>query len=125
MLNALHPDSFPIVNNKSLRVTNHFAGTKHKRGLIAYPETIQGIKSLVGDLDDVIGDSGRTGISSVDLFDMFSHWMVAEKKYFEDEKDENFAYGRSPLESKLSSGTNAATTVLLRWAGTTLGMSPL
>ena len=92
MLNVLHPDKFPIVNNKSLKVTNHFAGTKHKRGLAVYPQTIRSIKSLVHGLEETIGTSEIANISAADLFDMFSHWMVAEKKFFKDKKSEDVGY---------------------------------
>jgi len=84
MLNALHPERFPIVNNKSRKVINHFAGTTYKLGIRNYADIAGTEKKLVGALAKTIGRAGTVEASSVDLFDVFCHWLVAVKKYFDE-----------------------------------------
>jgi 5-methylcytosine-specific restriction protein B len=50
-----------------------------------YPDINASALSLITEGRDVISKSGIPNVLDCDLFDMFSHWMVAEKKYFQPE----------------------------------------
>lgn len=81
ILNALHSDKFVIFNKKSRLVLNYFTGTSYSQSLIDYPQANSAalilIEYLANDLKKMSGGKMLT----VDLFDMFSHWLVAVKNY--------------------------------------------
>jgi 5-methylcytosine-specific restriction protein B len=81
ILNALRSDNFLLINNKSRRVINYFANTSYSQKLTDYPAiNITGRKLI----EELAQDMHRTGVPVLrddDLFDMFSHWLVAIKKY--------------------------------------------
>ena len=81
ILHALRPDDFILINNKSRRAVNYFSGTSYSSSLADYPSINEMARSLVNDISDDIGDFGISGIRSDDLFDMFTHWLVAIKRY--------------------------------------------
>jgi hypothetical protein len=81
ILNALRPDEFMIVNNKSRRVINFFADRSFKQRLTDYPATNAAGLALVSDLSPSIQQVGADEMRLTDLFDMFSHWLVAVQKY--------------------------------------------
>jgi len=81
ILHALRPDDFILINNKSRSVVNHFSGTSYSSSLTDYPSINETARSLVNDVSDDISDFGISRIRSDDLFDMFTHWLVAIKKY--------------------------------------------
>jgi len=85
ILNALSPDDYVLINNKSRKVVNYFAGTSYDQPLKFYPEVNASAQSLITEASDVIKKSGLPNVLDGDLFDMFSHWLVAEKKYFQPE----------------------------------------
>ncbi len=81
ILNAINPDAFLIINNKSRKVVNYFTGQNFKQPLPNYPATNKAALALVHDRSQTMrGLSGGEGRSS-DLFDIFCHWLVAVKKY--------------------------------------------
>ena len=81
ILNALRPDNFILINNKSRIVINYFAQTSYTQKLIDYPYINKtGIK-LIKNLAPEMRQPGRPALRDDDLFDMFSHWLVAVKKY--------------------------------------------
>lgn len=81
ILNALRPDDFILINNKSRIVINYFAQTSYTQKLIDYPDINNtGIK-LIKNLAPEMRQPGRPALRDDDLFDMFSHWLVAVKKY--------------------------------------------
>jgi hypothetical protein len=82
VLNALNPDDFLLVNNKSRKVINYFTDSDYKQPLTNYPEINEVGKNLIIVLDQVISKTENVDIDNVDLFDIFSHWLVAEKRYF-------------------------------------------
>ena len=92
ILHALRPDDFILINNKSRSVVNHFSGTSYSSNLTDYPSINETARSLVNDVSDDISDFGILGIRSDDLFDMFTHWLVAIKKFkFDGETAEPFS----------------------------------
>lgn len=81
ILNALKPDSFILINNKSRVVINYFADTNYKHKLINYPAINKVGWQLIKDLSSVMDRFDLPALRQDDLFDMFCHWLVAEKKY--------------------------------------------
>ena len=81
ILHALRPDDFILITNKSRRVINYFSGTSYSSNLTDYPSINETARSLVKEISDYIGEFGISGIRSDDLFDMFTHWLVAIKRY--------------------------------------------
>lgn len=80
ILNALRPDDFMIVNNKSRRVINFFTARSFKQRLTDYPATNAAGRALVSDASTTTQQLVNMG-RSTDLFDMFSHWLMAVRKY--------------------------------------------
>lgn len=81
ILNALRPDHFILINKKSRIVINYFAQTSYTQQLIDYPDINNtGIK-LIKKLASEMRQPGRPALRDDDLFDMFSHWLVAVKMY--------------------------------------------
>jgi len=91
ILHALRPEDFILINNKSRRVVNYFSGTSYSSSLTDYPSINETARSLVNGFSDDISEFGISGIRSDDLFDMFTHWMVAIKRYDLDGNSEIFA----------------------------------
>lgn len=82
ILNALRPDDFLIVNAKTRVVINYFAGTSYPSRLTAYPAVNGAGRKLIAEMFGGAAE-GRvpSGTRDSDLFDMFSHWLVAIKKF--------------------------------------------
>jgi hypothetical protein len=81
ILNALRPDEFMIVNSKSLRVINFFTAQALKQRLIDYAATNATGRALVSDISSDMQQYAASDGRLSDLFDMFSHWLVAIQKY--------------------------------------------
>lgn len=81
ILNALRPQSFVLVNNKSRKVINHFCRRKHQQSLQDYASTNETAFGLVEELEDVLHSTSAPDLIASDLLDMFSHWLVAIRKY--------------------------------------------
>ena len=81
IFNAVHPDRFLIVNNKSWRVINYFTGNTFKQPLTYYPETNQAGIALIDEMKGAMCRLTDFDHRATDLFDQFSHWLVAVKKY--------------------------------------------
>jgi hypothetical protein len=81
ILNALRPNEFVIVNNKSRRVINYFAGTSYGQKLVDYPATNATAVQLITELWSDLQSSALSGLRDADQFDMFCHWLVAVKQY--------------------------------------------
>ena len=81
ILNALQPDEFLLITNKSRKVINYFANKAYTQKLTDYPVlNITGHK-LIAEFSDKMHQLGVPALRDDDLFDMFSHWLVAVKKY--------------------------------------------
>jgi len=81
ILNALRPDDFLVVNRKSRDTINYFADTSHRQTLRDYAQTNATGWSLVHELTPVMQEFDRPEMRLVDLFDMFCHWIVAERGF--------------------------------------------
>ncbi len=97
ILNALQPNDFILINNKSRRVLNHFAGTRFGQKLSEYPGINTTAKALVAALSEQMRRYTDLEIRPSDLFDMFCHWLVAVK---------NYAFGATSYW-KIAPGSNA------------------
>lgn len=81
ILNALAPAQFALVNNKSRAVASFFLDEKLSSSLEDYAATNTAMHALVESLSPILGHEGVPAIAPGDRFDMFCHWLVAEKKY--------------------------------------------
>ena len=83
ILNALRLEDFAIVNNKSRAVINHFSGKEFTQNILDYPASNDACHRLIMEFSETLalGDGLAEGVSPGDLFDMFSHWLVAVKQY--------------------------------------------
>lgn len=81
ILNALRPDDFLLINNKSRETINYFADTSHGQKLREYPATNATGGKLIHALMPVMHQFDTPDLRDADLFDMFSHWLVAVKDY--------------------------------------------
>ena len=81
ILNALRPDEFMIVNNKSRRVINFFTAQSFKQRLSDYPPTNAVGLALVSEMSTKMRQGATQGTRLTDVFDMFCHWLVAVEKH--------------------------------------------
>ncbi len=81
ILNALRPDDFLLINNKSREVINYFADTDYSHKLTDYPAINITGRKLIQELAPNMHISGVPALRDDDLFDMFCHWLVAIKEY--------------------------------------------
>lgn len=81
ILSALRPEDYILINNKSRKVVNYLTGQNHIQSIKEYPATNNTAKELISEVANEIHKSYSSQIRDTDLFDMFSHWLVAEKKF--------------------------------------------
>jgi 5-methylcytosine-specific restriction protein B len=81
ILNALRPDQFLIVNNKSRDAINYFSDSAIGQSLREYPEANRIGQETVAALADRLVLEAAPDLSPADMFDMFSHWLRAVKKF--------------------------------------------
>ncbi|MBD2537779.1 AAA family ATPase [Coleofasciculus sp. FACHB-SPT36] len=81
ILNALRPDDFLLINNKSRQVINYFANTSYGQKLTDYPAANFTGHKLIKKLATEMHYPGVPALRDDDLFDMFSLWLVTIKKY--------------------------------------------
>ena len=70
-----------IINNKSRRVINYLSGSSFKQRLTDYQAVNAAGHSLIAELQDTMHEASKSNALAADLFDMFCHWLVAEKKF--------------------------------------------
>jgi hypothetical protein len=97
ILNAVRPDTFLLANRKSVTVINHFSGTSFGPKLVDYPKLNSTGHALIAEVAGEMRELGVAEIQDADLFDVFSHWLVGVKRYFEEDEDES-----TPLQAMLS-----------------------
>ena len=97
ILNAVRPDDFVVVNNKSRLVINYFADTAFKQRLSDYPGTNAAGWELVHGFTGRMREASHNTSPPADLFDVFAHWLIAVRK---------FSFGRVRYW-KLAPGENA------------------
>ncbi|MBX3001154.1 MAG: AAA family ATPase [Caldilineaceae bacterium] len=81
ILNALRPDQFLIINNKSREAINYFSDSAIGQSLREYPEANRIGQQTVAALADQLLLEVAPHLSPADTFDMFSHWLRAIKKF--------------------------------------------
>lgn len=81
ILNALRPDDFLIINSKPQKVINYFAATDYSNNLNDYPAINDVGFQLLNEMAEEFQRLNPSGVRGSDLFDMFSHWLVAIKKF--------------------------------------------
>ena len=81
ILNAVRPDDFLAINDKSIQVINYFANTSYSTKLIDYSSANLTGRELIKKLTKAMHQTGVPSIRDDDLFDMFCHWLVEIKKY--------------------------------------------
>jgi hypothetical protein len=81
ILNAVRPDNFIIVNNKSRKVINYFCGENFRQSILDYKATNEAGRSLIAAMTPLMQELGGNDVLPADLFDMFCHWLVGVRKY--------------------------------------------
>ncbi len=81
VLNALQPDNFALINNKSRRVLNYFTNANFAQTLNDYPAANATLLRLHQDLIDLLAPATPAPARPDDLFDLFCQWLVSVKKY--------------------------------------------
>lgn len=81
ILNALRPEAFAMINNKSREVVNYFSHQSYSQRLTDYPALNQVTQQLVSEVSELMRLPGAPELADGDLFDMFSHWLVAVKHH--------------------------------------------
>jgi hypothetical protein len=81
ILNAVRPDDFLILNNKSRRVVNYFTGNNFKQPLVNYSDANNAELSLINSMAAIMRELSGSDARSSDLFDMFAHWLTAIRKH--------------------------------------------
>ena len=79
ILNALNPDKFVLINNKSRHVLNYFMNQSYYQSLSEYPRANTTALSLIADVAEDFRSLAKRKSLPVDLFDEFSHWLAAIK----------------------------------------------
>ena len=82
ILNALRPDDYHLINNRSRAVLNYFAGTRFQAALTDYPAANAAMKDWLATVAGPMSRRAQTGASQADVFDMFSYWLTAVREYF-------------------------------------------
>jgi hypothetical protein len=80
ILNALRPDDYIIINNKSRKVINFFTDNSFKQRLLDYPAVNESGHELIAEMKKSMLNESKINARPEDLFDMFCHWLVAIKK---------------------------------------------
>jgi hypothetical protein len=86
ILNALRPDDFALINNKSRQVINDLAGTEHGPRLTAYPAANATARTLVHALSTTFHNVTQQVWEAVhcppdaDLFDAFCQWLMTVRR---------------------------------------------
>jgi len=79
-LNGLQPDRFLAIDGQSLQVINYFGQKDYTDQLADYPAVNQLGQDLIAQLAQEMHQPGVPALKDGDLFDLFCHWLVDEKK---------------------------------------------
>jgi len=82
ILSALRPEDFHVVNTKPVQVIGWLSGQKYSPVIADYPLVNDQIKDFVKRYKHILSKPPLSEIRPEDVFDMFSHWMVAIIDYF-------------------------------------------
>lgn len=81
ILNALKPESFNIINNKPRHTLNYLCGKNYRSSLMDYPALNKLNFDFQRKHNDLFVEVGQGIALPSDVFDMFSHWLVAVRKF--------------------------------------------
>lgn len=90
ILNALHPDRFFVINNKTRKALNYYLDADFKQSLKDYATCNSAAKRFVErDLDPLLqGFPEIASADKLDVFDIYCHWLVGVEKFFEERDDD-------------------------------------
>ena len=81
ILNALRPQDYITINNKSRQLANYFSEKSFSQRLVDYPEINATALKLIAEMGPALQLEAYPDLLPGDVLDMFSHWLVAVKKY--------------------------------------------
>lgn len=81
IISALRPHDFLLIDKKSLQVLNYFADKSFSQNLIDYPAMNASGHNLIEEVAKHMGKFDLPEFQEVDIFYMFSHWLVTIKRY--------------------------------------------
>lgn len=81
ILNALKPDAFAIINNKPRLILNYFFEQDFPNGLQGYSDLNHLAFKFQEKYKNLLEEVSTDDVLPGDVFDMFSHWLVAVKKF--------------------------------------------
>ena len=82
ILNALRPEAFRIINNKTLTVYGYLVGTKHGPSLVEYPTSNAMARELSYALEKEMRRQALPSDARLDdALDLFCHWLVSIHEY--------------------------------------------
>jgi hypothetical protein len=82
ILSAVAPERFLLMNNKSRRTLNRFAGTNFRARLTDYPALNEAGHRFLSDLEPLLESIESESLIRSDVFDMFCDWYVVAKQGF-------------------------------------------
>lgn len=85
ILNALAPENFLVVNIKPLKTLERFGKKAHAQTIEEYARTNEDLFALYRDWEDLglLESLDTETLPWSDYFDIFCHWLMAEKNYFD------------------------------------------
>lgn len=81
ILNAINPECFLVINNKTRKVINYLTGKNFKQPLTNYSAANGAGLALVVHLSPFMQETSKIAARPSDLFDVFCHWVAAVKKH--------------------------------------------
>lgn len=81
ILNALYPEQFHLVNNRTLHVVQFFTGKSYPNSLQQYPEANRGVQTLINEIVEQNPSVGDSGAYPGDLFERFCYWLSAIRRF--------------------------------------------
>ncbi|MCB0139738.1 MAG: hypothetical protein KDE50_07515, partial [Caldilineaceae bacterium] len=81
ILNALRPDVFALLSNRTRQVLNYVGERSFLTALTEYPRANGALQALVQELTGELQISPANGLAPADLFDLFCHWLISERQY--------------------------------------------
>jgi hypothetical protein len=89
ILNALHPDRFFVINNKTRKTLNYYLDAEFRQSLRDYAACNAAARRFVDhDMESLrLRYPEIAGADGHDVFDIFGHWLVGVEKFFEEHDD--------------------------------------
>lgn len=81
ILNALRPDDFALIHTKLRTVLGYFTGVSFSPSLAEYPAANAFLQALIQHQPGLNQAAAQLNMRPGDLFDMFSHWLVAIRRF--------------------------------------------